>query len=40
MFPGVDNILAELVKCGGEAGVKGLTTLCQKVLEEKRWLKE
>ena len=38
--PGVDNIPTELVKGGGEATVKALTTLCQKIWEEKRWPRE
>ena len=38
--PGVDNIPAELLKHGGEAITTILTTICQKIWENKKWLKE
>ncbi|XP_071479659.1 uncharacterized protein [Diadema antillarum] len=38
--PVVDNVPTELLKCGGEATVKALTALCQKIWEEKKWPRE
>ena len=38
--PGVQNILSELLKIGGEATTTVLTEICQKIWETKEWLKE
>ena len=38
--PGVDNIPYELVIYGGKEVVKPLTTICQQILEQKKWPKE
>ena len=33
--PGVDNIPGELIKNGGEAMVKAVTTICQRIWRDK-----
>ena len=35
--PGVDNIPGELIKNGGEAMVKAVTTICQRIWRDKGW---
>jgi len=35
--PGADNILAELLKHGGETVITQVTAICQKIWETKQW---
>ena len=37
--PGIDNIPSELLRHGGEQTIAAITTLCQKILEQKNWPK-
>ena len=38
--PGVDNVPVEVLKYGGDEYIKVIRAVCQKILDEKKWLEQ